>query len=346
MGPAGSLVADPRQGRRPRWAPGSISATAGSRDPTASVPSKSTTARSGARAQRTSRRIVASIGVGPGDVRAVDPPPSRADVDAGQDRSQAASHDVGADPAERPVADDAVLVDPEVDRQRDRVPASPAADPSLSRPSGNVADSRSANAATVPSSSLTSMARITSPSSAWRVAKRFMSGNSSTHGGQYVPMKLTQTGLPLSVREVDRPAADLRHDERRGRLADVEQGPAPARSRAARRGTRVPAGERRSARTRRDRRARRRDAEGHRGARWRRRCGTRLGSEGEDPSEDQGGARDPGQEADEDRETGPHLARRVPVPTIGRRRPGPRGRIPLPCPDPTPRCARACCPRC
>jgi hypothetical protein len=52
-------------------------------------------------------------------------------------------------------------------------------------------------AATVPSSSLTSIARTTRSSSAWRVAKRFMSGNSSTHGGQYVPMKLTHTGRPL-----------------------------------------------------------------------------------------------------------------------------------------------------
>ena len=36
-------------------------------------------------------------------------------------------------------------------------------------------------------------------------------------------MKLTQTGLPRKRREIDRPASDLRDDERRGDLADVEQ---------------------------------------------------------------------------------------------------------------------------
>ena len=101
--------------------------------------------------------------------RAAAPPAparSRRDVDARQDRLEAAGHDVGPDAAEGAVADDPVLVDPEVDRQGDGVPAQSPREPSPSRPSGKVAPSCSAKAATMPSSSLTSMARTTRPSSA------------------------------------------------------------------------------------------------------------------------------------------------------------------------------------
>ncbi len=48
---------------------------------------------------------------------------SRRDGDVREDRLQSAGHDVGADAAERPVAHDAVRVDPEVDRQDDARPS-------------------------------------------------------------------------------------------------------------------------------------------------------------------------------------------------------------------------------
>ena len=103
------------------------------------------------------------------DVAASRPPRtggSRRDGDARQDRLQPASHDVRPDAAERAVADDPVGVDPEVDGQGERVPGLRRPRPSLSRPIGRVDPSDSANAATVPSSSLTSTAMTTRPSAA------------------------------------------------------------------------------------------------------------------------------------------------------------------------------------
>ena len=105
---------------------------------------------------------------------------------------------------------------------RASAPQRACADPSLSRPSGNVAVRLSAKAATAPSSSLTSIARMTSPSS--RVA-----GREPVHQRELVDARravraheVDPDRLAAQVREVDRPAADLGHDERGRRLADVE----------------------------------------------------------------------------------------------------------------------------
>ena len=115
---SGCVADRPASRRRERRARGSMAAADGSPEPRASVPSKSDDDQDPARAAPGGR----PAGDGPRRPRPPRTVGSRRDGDARQDRLQAASHDVRPDAAQGAVADDPVGVDPEVDRQRERVP--------------------------------------------------------------------------------------------------------------------------------------------------------------------------------------------------------------------------------
>ena len=117
--------------------------------------------------------------------------------------------------------------------------------------------------------------------------------------------------LALEVGQVDRPAADLRDDERRGRLPDLEQG-APGRRRAGRTGG---AGTgRRAPRTGSRTGLPTATATVRRGRRSQR---GPFGRQHEDAAQHEGGDQDPGQQAGHDRRGAATWARRVPVPAGG-----------------------------
>ena len=192
----------------------------------------------------------------------------------------------------------------------------------------------SAKAATTPSSSLTSMARTTSPSS--RVA-----GREAVHERELVdarravgPHEVDPDRLPAQVREVDR--------RRRRPGARPAPGPARRRGTAGRRSpeamprptaTDAPEAPRADAdASATGTAARPSDADGC--GRGRRR-GAGLGGEGEDPPEDQRAAATPASRPATIERRGHMLARRVPVPTARRRAARATATMPAPMAGPT-----------
>ena len=183
----------------------------------------------------------------------------------------------------------------------------------------------SANAATVPSSSLTSIARIDQPVVA-------VAGREAVH-----QRELVEAWRAVRAHEVDPDRLALAASRGRSsrRRPGARRAPAPAR----RCGTaRRRARRRRAADGRRHRRSgeasadrgRRRARLGETGRlRGRRGRGAGLGGEGEDPPDDQRRGGDAGHQAGDDRQTWPHVARRVPVRAAGGVSHGARATMPL-----------------
>ena len=155
-----------------------------------------------------------------------------------------------------------------------------------------------------------------------------MSGNSSWHGGQSVPMKLTQTGLPLRfARSIVPPPTWGTTSGGAGSPMWNRAGRPDAPGTLGRR--------RRDARRRRRRRGRRgraSDGASDDGTGRRRRRPAPGSGRRQDPPEHQPRDGHPGHEAGDDRQTCPHGARRVPVRAARGASGGPAATIPLRCP--------------